>query len=366
MVDTIKLLVAINNPLELDGSRFVPTIDELVQSLNYGKATLNPSKSYAKADKYMPRLTMHKRPSKAGVMYQLAIEFSAPKIVFGNNFNELTDVHYTELLLVLQEKLCELTGHMFSEKQLATANVSVWHPSKNVVFRNYTACQTVLTTISKLDVSKVYDLQKTDFRDGHVVHIHCNSLDIAFYDKLADLRKAKLSEKRAFEKDSVIQISLLERLQKLSPLEIFRYEVRLVGRASIKRAFTNLEEWTLESLFKSKLCQQLLVKHWEKLTASVDMLALDLEQPYELLQNVAEENPNATPRTTLAVVSGLLIAGQVGIRELRNVLESCYGKDAWYSIKPLLKKPQSHRFKYFQHISQSLEHFEPTHMGQIV
>jgi hypothetical protein len=234
------------------------------------------------------------------------------------------------------------------------------------VFLDYTSCQTILNTLGKMDISRVYDFQRTDFRDGHVVHIHCNSLDIAFYDKLADLRKAKLSDKRAIENNCAIQLNLLEPLQEVAPIEVFRYEVRIVGRAAIKRAFPKLEVWTFETLFKKQLNQDLLLKYWHKLTAAVDMLSLDVNKPYELLQNYLIENPDATPQGAMAAVTGLLINGQEGVINLRNLLEARYGKQAWYRLKPLLKTPQAHRFTYFLHVDEALERFEPTRMGEFI
>lgn len=368
MVDTVKLLITVHNPLRFDGSRFSPiTLEQLVNSRGYGKTYLNPSPNYAKMGKYMPRLTMFKRASKGGApVYQLAVEFSAPKMLFGNNFDELQESDFDALLTNLQAALQELLGHKFFTAQLAHADVSAWHPSKNIVFLDYTSCQTILNTMGKLDVSKTYDLQKTDFRDGHVVHIHANSVDIAFYDKMADLRKTKLSGKRAFEKDGLMQLNLLEGLSEYRPMEVFRYEVRFVGRASVKRAYPELEQWTFETLFKKKLCQDTLLKHWNKLTANVDMLALDINEPYELLQNYIEENQDATPQAALAAVAGLLITSQAGAVGLRNTLEARYGKQAWYRIKPLLTPPQAYRFQSFVHIDEALQRFTPTRMPDYI
>lgn len=362
MVDTIKLLMAVPNPLMLDGRRFVPTISELVSSVKYGKAVLNPSIGYAKMGKYMPRLTLFKRPSNHGVVYQLAIEFSAPKMLFGNNFDELTESDFEPLVQILQERLYELISCRYFNVQLNNCEVGAWHPSKNIVFLDYTSVQTILNTIGKLDISQIYDLQKTNFRDGHVVHIHCNSLDIAFYDKLADLRKARKSEKRALEKVNAIQLNLFDSFTEFRPMTVFRYEVRLNGKAAIKRAYPQLAAWTFEGLFKKSLSQELLVRHWKKITAHVDVLALDVNKPYELLQNYLEENECITPQTAMAAVTGLLVMSQVGAAGLRNTLESRFGVQAWQRIKPLLIPPVPHRFQSFQRIDEVLEQFLPVRM----
>jgi hypothetical protein len=311
--------------------------------------------------KYMPRLTLHRRPAKTfGIVYQLVVEFSAPKMLYGNNFDELTDDDFEQLISVLQDKLRELLSYSFSRNQLSNADVGSWHPSKNIVFLNYTACQTVLSTINKLDVSRIYDFQKDRYRDGgHVLHIHCNSLDIAFYDKMADLKKAKISEKRAIEDNNLMQLSLLDKLEEYKPLEVLRYEVRLVGKQSVKRAFPEVEERTFKNLYSSKLCQTVLQKHWNKLSDSVDMLSLDIKQPFELLQNYLEENDDAAPQSALAAVTGLLVINQVGATDLKSLLEARFGKQVWYRLKEHIKMPNSNRFTYFMHIDEALDKFTP-------
>lgn len=361
MIDTIKLLIPIYDPMVLRRGAFAPmSIEQIANSRGLARTYLNPSKLYAKQGKYMPRLTLHRRPRGNVVHWQLAVEFSAPKMLFGNNFDELVEDDLEALLTAIQDTLFELLGYKFFKHQLAAAEIGAWHPSKNIVFLNYTSSQTILNTISKLDISRVYDLQKTDFRDGHVVHIHCNSLDIAFYDKMADLRKAKLSDKRALEKDNLIQLNLLDELEEYRPLEVFRYELRFVGRASIKRAYPELEKWTLETMFKKQLCQNILIQHWNKLTRSVDILALDVKQPFELLQNYLEENDDTTPQGALAAVAAMTIISQVGASGLRNTLEARFNKQVWHRLKPSLKSPKAHRFTYFQHIDEALKQFTPT------
>lgn len=365
MVDTVKILLTIYDPRVLGGGTFAPlSAEQLATSYGTARTYLNPSPSFAKAGVYMPRLTLYRRPSKVGISYQLAVEFSAPKMLYNNNFDEITEAEFDELLTVLQSKLFELTGYRFPRRQLAQANISAWHPCKNIVFLDFTSCQTVINTIGKLDISRVYDLQRTNFRDGHVIHIHCNSLDIAFYDKLADLRKAKVSEKRAFESGNAIQLQLLEPLRDMGAIEVLRQEVRFVGKASVKRAFPGLTMWTFEALFKKDLCQAVLLKHWHRLTASIDMLSLDTSTPYELFQNYLIENPDVTPQTALAATAALLINGKEGVVNLRNLLDARFGSQAWSRVKKIIKSPQSNRYKHFDRVEEVLNDFVPTHLSE--
>lgn len=361
MVDTVKIELPIASPLMLEGDKFHPiTLQQLMSAKPGAHTKLVPSRVYKKSGTYLPRLTVHKRISKMGTpIYFLGVEFSAPKLVYGNNFDELVEDDREALLDALQRALEQMVGFRFPVEQLARAAVRRWDVSKNIVYRDYTSCLTVLNTIMKLDVSRVYDFQKTSYRDGQVAHIHCNSLDIAFYDKLADLRQAKKSEKRAIENDSLSQMKLLENISGHDPFEVLRYEVRLNGRDAIKRAYPELGEWTLETMFRKDLSQWLLMLHWQKLTSSLDMLALDASKPYELLQNYLISNPDTTPQAAMSAVTGLLINGQRGARQLRTLLENKYGAQAWYRYKPLLKMPTPNRYKHINHVTESLIRFTP-------
>jgi hypothetical protein len=362
MIDTIRLLIPIEQPQQFDGSYFTPTIREVMNGRSYAKATLTPSKTYAKMGKYMPQLTFFKRPTNPGIMYELAIEFSAPKMLFSNNFDELQETDLAELLKSLQAALFDLTKCHFSDEQLLNAAISKWHPSKNIIFEDYTAAQTVINVIAKLDVSRIYDRQYTTFRDGHVIHFHCNSVDIAFYDKMADLRKAQTSDKRTFARENIIQLDLLEQLTNLRPFEVVRYEVRLANRKAVRKAYPQIPNPTLQQLFKAEHCRSLLLAHWQKLSKTIDMIELDEQRPYELLQNYLAANPGTKPMTALAAVSGLLICGQVGVSGLRNVLDAQYDSSAWYRLKPIIKAPGAHRYKHFTHLEEALKSFEPVHV----
>lgn len=364
MVDTVKLLLRIDDPMKLNNGGFVPSVSDLVRTRGFAKSIVS-IKSYSKLGTYMPRLTLNKRILNGHAVYQLGVEFSAPKLIYGNNFEELSTQDFEKTIDILQSKLNLLTGYIFSKDELKNSEVTTWHPSKNIVFRDYTSCMGVLNTLHKLDVSKVYDVQKTNFRDGHAYHIHCNSLDIAFYDKLSDLKQAKISEKRSLEFDSQTQFKLLDKFTSIKPLEILRYEVRLGGKAKIKRTYPEIKELTFVNLFNKELCKQVLLAHWRNLTTGLDMLAQDVSHPFELLQNVLLGNEKVTPRTALAQVGGLMVVGQEGSRGLRALMEARFGKSVWSSLKPMIKQPKARRYEQLVKVEESLKEFSSISLSSL-
>jgi len=70
------------------------------------------------------------------------------------------------------------------------------------------------------------------------IKFRTNSFEIAGYDKMKDMEKAKISEKRALEDDNVIQMHLFDKIEttrKNKPLEVFRWEIRLNLRKKISQ-----------------------------------------------------------------------------------------------------------------------------------
>src|SRR5205823_12724511 len=127
----------------------------------------------------------------------LRIEFSAPKLVFGNNFDELRSRDFERVLAALHRSLSEL-GIVTDEDTLRAARVSAIHYSKNVAFTDFTTCSMVMRELERIDLAQRLDLARTDYRnEGYAIRYHANSFGLVFYDKLKDLQQAQCSEKRA-------------------------------------------------------------------------------------------------------------------------------------------------------------------------
>ncbi|MBU1912717.1 MAG: hypothetical protein KKB22_04205, partial [Candidatus Omnitrophica bacterium] len=108
MIDTIVLMLKQNMFTILDHSKFNPSTSELYNSVGLGgqlykKCVQNPTRDELKRGIYKPRLTVTKRVSRQG-FYEitLRIEFSAPKLLYENNFDELVDSNFMEVVARLK------------------------------------------------------------------------------------------------------------------------------------------------------------------------------------------------------------------------------------------------------------------------
>lgn len=141
----------------VDESRFEKNL--MNSSRGYFTLVQNPTSAELKQGIYKPRLTLTHRFNCSGRSERtLAIEFSIPKLLFGNNFDELTDKDFPAVIQKLQLILKDMGVHVF-EDCLINAPVSLVHYSKNIPLIDYTTPSNpaflMLVLISFLDLRPI-------------------------------------------------------------------------------------------------------------------------------------------------------------------------------------------------------------------
>jgi len=339
MIDTVKIIVPFSSQ-----PKWV-TEAKLLQKLDATKGVFvaynNPSSSYKKLGIYQPRLTYTERPrGNYQKVYELAIEFSSPKLLYSNNFTELKDTDFDAVVVKLAEVLRDTYGVWLFPHIIAKARVGKIDYSKNIVFDDRTPVSTITEILRKADISRRYDLQHTNFKNGgHVYHIHFNSLDIAFYDKVADLRQTKVSEKRSYEKSGYTQLSMLDELEKQKTVSVARFEVRINGVAKLRKELEAIgvdsTDLSFRSLFSTEISRKVLLRHWKNIFDELP------KTPYATLDTV-EQNliafkqtyPYAKPAvTSMSVMLAMLRKDHDDERYVRNLVEELFGKHTYYRYK---------------------------------
>jgi hypothetical protein len=341
MIDTVKLLIPFNaRPEWIARFRQLRTLDA---TSGVSKTNINPSSGYKMAGIYLPRLTYTERPSQDGRTYKLAIELSLPKLLYGNNFSEVTETDFDGITKKLSELLYKTYDIWLTANALATSDVGRIDYCKNIVFADYTPVSTIVGSMRTADISKTYDVQKTDFKNGgHIWHIHTNSLDVAMYDKVADLKQEKVSPKRSHEKDGYAQMNILEPLLSTKCISVARYEVRLNSVNKIRtelKAVGFLGGTTFQELYSTDLSRKILLKHWNNVFSKIPKALLDTDTPEQLLLNIAKSNPDIKAREALAIMGIRLLANGMDERYLRNLLEQLFTPSQYRRLKAKSREP---------------------------
>lgn len=336
----------------------------------YLKRTQNPIRKELKAGIYKPRLTLIKRMIKHEAKVFLYVEFSVPKLLFGNNLEELTDEDFERVIDKLYGLIFRM-GVVVTKEHLRAGYMDKLHYSKNIVLRDGVLAETVIKEISKTDFDKRYDLDEKQFRNsGTCMRYHTNSCEIVVYDKIADLQKSKISDKRTIDKDGMVQPDLFEQLTRRNHPQIARIEIRFNGIAKIKRIFPVLKiesDFSFASVFRNEISKRVLCHYWSEVTKSYAFITTEIDDPERFIAQFYFNNPTARQFKAYEMYGTIQAAKQIGMRKIRNLHEQCFSKRSWYHFKANLSKyklptvlPNS-----FDQIEEALVAFKPLKTADI-
>ena len=301
----------------------------------YTPAKQNPTKRELQSGIYKPRLTLTNRFNHTGKREAtLKVELSLPKLLFGNNFDELTDSDFEAVVQKLQTILKEMGVYPYKDS-LINALVSSVHFPKNIPLTDGSTPYMYLKEIQKANISQRLDFNQTDFRnEGQSIRFRANSFEVAFYDKLKDLQKAKVSEKRSEEKDNATQLNLFEKMSIKKPFELLRMEVRLNQRQKIRQVLRKIGldvEPTFQNLFNTKVAKKVLLYHLDLIESSYPkLLYFKPKSNIDFIAQFVIDNPNASKKDVLTASSFYHTLEELNTREVRELLK--HSRGSWYSL----------------------------------
>ena len=342
MLDTVVLTIQRDKFTLLDPIQdLVAPWDLQSKTSSYEKYVKNPSARDKNAGIYQPRLTGVKRWTH-GQSFQsvLKVEFSVPKLLYGNNLEEVDDMDFPQVIELLRSRLFRM-GVVISVEDLQNAPVTVFHPSKNIVLSDGYTSSLILKELSKINLNQKFDLSKTSFRnDGQSLQGYTIAHSVVFYDKIADLAQSK---KRAIDKDQTTQqLSLFTQIKLERPsLEILRLEIRITQKQKINSTLHKLGlpiNPTFKQLFKKEICQKIVQSYWETLIKGENLFLFDLSvSPKQLLRKLIKQGKIKPKEIIYLVGLAQLCRDEGGVRDLRRLLKKSVSQRGWYRFSEGIK-----------------------------
>ncbi len=302
MIDTITLSLSENMYKLYEPNMFRLTTSQKGVS----KWVLNGTKDERTRGVYYPMLTTVERVNSTGWTDKtLQIQVSLPKMMFGNNFDELAEL---DLPLVLDKLVLYLgrRGIKTSQDQLRRADVIGIHCGKNMVLQDGTTPQMIIEKVSQGEYTRRWDVEEVKYRNnGLGWKLHTNRWELALYDKKKDLQRANISEGRSEEQGNRVQLGLFDVPKKYKPFEVLRLEVRLNNKTMIKGVFKQIGitiPLTLESMFSETVTKKVLL-HYVSLIENARPAFFDYQfgSKIDLLAELRVNKPSTSPTTLLAV-----------------------------------------------------------------
>ena len=359
MIDTIRLVLDIGK---------IPENFKLIRRRdNVLCATMNPTKEMKASGKYYPKLSYVERPTKTGSTHQLYVEFSVPKLLLNNNFCEVEEADFDAITKRLQEVLREMNVAKFLfSSQIENFKVVKIDYSKNIIFDDGTSVSQILRQLNSANIQKYMDVSSADFRNGgQILHYHTGSRDIVFYDKVADLRQSKRSEKRCVEKDYYSQQNWIKYFDQNKDLSVLRFEIRLNGVKQIKAQLEKSDqkkELIFKELFSTEVSQAILMTWWKEIFSRLPKAPLDSNTIENQFIGVLQCE-KAKPQSVLATLGMIYLMSGSGVsddRFIREMFDRRFKNGSWSRTSKLILEPKkTNNLKNFLKIEQSLEEMKP-------
>lgn len=352
MIDTVILSIPNEKFIIIDHTRFNPSSDGLFNppyismgGKSFISCVQNPPKYLVDKYGYMPRLKVIKSIRKEGFDISMKIEFSIPKILYGNNFDEVDDYNFDEVLRLLHKKLMYLDV-LVEIKDLRTAYVSSVHYSKNVILNAYT-CSYAFEKLSKINLSSRIDIGAVKFKNsGLALHFNTRSRDIIFYDKVKDVRQYHLNDPE---------------FSRIKHLQVFRYEIRLNNKKEIDRNLDLVDcdvSNRFEDLYSKTISKKILLHYWNTFMDKSYILFLEEMNLFDIVSGLRKVDPNIKHLKLLQTIGFVALIKEGGMKGLRNILQIEDRK--WYRLikeGKILEKVDSNSLSCLDFITKELNEF---------
>ena len=375
MLDTVALVLDSSMFAILDYDTFQPSARGLYHppyttlgARGSFRCFLNPTRADLLTGKYYPRLTLTKRAVRGGFQITLRIEFSVPKLIYGNNFDEVTDKDFGLVVDTLKERLKE-KGILLRRTKIEDVPLSKVDYSKNIFLEPYSNARIIIDELNKADMHLWLDLEVAKYRNaGYGIKYRNNSFELACYDKIKDLQKGKQTDKKSEEKDNALQLNLLEEFIRPKSLDVFRIEARLNSRQKIRETYKKLgieAEPIFSEAFSANISRAVLKHYWKILDDAYKTVEFNPNSSSKLFNEIKANNPDARLSTVLKIMGMKQLINEVGVRGFRNIANG-YSKSSWQGSKRSLNQirlPQK-IWTPLSQVGSALEEFSPVSLEQ--
>lgn len=343
MVDTVVLKVSKDSFEILPSvyrcfSSYIPSIlNEKVSCARFAKAYYTPPEDLKRSGLYLPKFSVIKAKRYGGYEIFAHIEFSAPKLLFGNNFEEFIGDELHEVSKALSNHL-KMMGILIRPSSIEQGKVATIHYGKNIPFTDYTTASQIISDLAKCDVTIRKQHNTRDFTNGgEALYFQTKTCGLVIYDKVREL-KVSQSKCTRFEEDNQCQVHILDQIK--NPFEVVRIEVRLSNRQIIRNTLNrcNLEfkEGRFCDLFSLNTAQAILLDAFVPFLAMQNKLLSTNSSFKELVVNLRRSNPNMALRNILMLVGLKALLSEIDFLEIRKIARATSGQ--WSRLNQFIRE----------------------------
>lgn len=378
-IDTVTLLFHANQFAVLEPARFTPNATNILKATNYDlgrgaymPAKCNPFKKDNQTFGYLPYLTLYVGVRGGGLSKGLRVQFSLPKLLRGNNFDELDEVDFEAVCQRILDGLAYYKLRIWGGTEtIKNAQCQVIHYSKNFVLPHTMTSNEVLREIRKCDVNAWKATSEDKYSNGgYGYKTRTKYKEVAFYDKMTEYFKSKRGQPHYDDDTKQLTFDLFNDIARKSLPEVFRMEIRLGNPRTIKAALKNArlppDDLTFQTLFQHDYSQKVLQWHLDDYYSRYPkIVSADVESELELLSDLFVQNPSRHMSTIMAAIGLYTLNKQSGMRELKDIV----GAKGVAALHRLARKTNdqlrydTEKPEVFELLQAELDKFRPVYLA---
>ena len=327
MIDTVSLVLEYGYFFITDPSKFSPSLD-----IHSQKYVQNPTHEDYLAGIYKPCLTLYNFGRHKEKKLRLHIQFSMPKLLYGNNVCEVSEKDKGRALEKLKRVLGEMGVKIFTHI-LENAKVSILHLCVNVLLTEHYTSTYVISELRKIASPKRFETNIREFRNnGSAYYFYNASHSVVLYDKIADLYKSKAI---SIDKEKTrMQLNMFDLLQKRKR-EVVRLEVRFTTKKkldSVLAKYGYQDGIRLNQVFSKELSSSILKQYWEEYFLPNRRLLL-WSNPQSYVPIAELLRLGYSIKDSLFVSGFQNIVAVEGIAGLKSTIKAHSGSKAWNRLE---------------------------------
>lgn len=356
MMDTVTLIYTCKERLTQANS---PFSDFSKNGKGFTQAVLNSDELCRERGLYYPTIRYCERPvggGIAGTTWELAIEFSIPKLLCNSNLYEFDESSLDNIVTTLHERIIEMGIRFISQTDILELYVRRIDVGKNILMDSRLGVDGVIRSIANADANRWLKFDKVNYENGgRLIRFHSKNEDITFYDKSKEL-----------ERNSVGNGNGAMAATKFSG--VLRFEIKMNGKRLIERRLKDAglmipEKWEFQNLFKNEICRALLSKRLGYIVSCVPKIPLDEDDNVSgLLANIITEESQRAGRGGLnksLARLGLIYALKSGMnmREIETLAEDGFGKGSLGQLRNIRGSPGHCQLKNLLTVQKAVDEF---------
>lgn len=278
------------------------------------------SRSASKEDKqqglYRPRVTF--RPIDGS----LTVEVSLPKLLFGENLQEVTCEHKPLILRALCAALADWSI-ITTESKLLAAKLNRLDVGKNLLLTGIASSLRVIDLLNRCQISGRKIAKDVSYTNGgRALRVHNASSDLLIYDKIRAPELCGISEKLGIESDQYCQKALCEMLN-MHNHEVLRIERRFNGRKVVRKLFARWRNYDprLADIFTPEIAYNIISEEWNWLVAVCILPDKDCTENLARVMELLKQNAPGSLRNTLAYCFTQNLLKKYSVEDLRRTFK---------------------------------------------